>query len=304
MINGYIVVLLLIITSCYSKIQINIRTASNIRKSVITHSGSGDKLVTEKEINAFNISDSNLKRGVRVELGKYPQDVFIKDPTRYGNLYPKYNWSQVTTNVRVKRAQVTEIVSENATLKRHNIVNNTSGRIVKKVSLKEVVEHTVSSSWSDEGLSELDVSYHVNMIYDGGSFKYENKWRNNVFQSSSFLFGVPNIGDILIAPGQSVTIELKAMKIIMLVKIEFAAKLIGNVIANYALNYGKHHLWAPSVDDIMKAAKLKNEIVTTEFLEIRCYVEPYLKLFDTNTLMPVHTINPFYVKRTQKKKKT
>ncbi|CAH2217059.1 jg4490 [Pararge aegeria aegeria] len=193
---------MIFITNCYAKITINITVASS-KGGIILHFGGRDtKLISDKEVNIFNITDVNLKRGIRVEFGDTPNDVYLKDPTPYGNLYQKFKWQQVNREIIVKSASVLDIINENIVLTVHEHINNATRELKIPIKIFENVENTFKSSWSKNGLPDDEIYYDINIdFFNEKKINFENKWRNDSLRTASLLFGYQTAGKINIAPG-------------------------------------------------------------------------------------------------------
>ncbi|CAH0718416.1 unnamed protein product, partial [Brenthis ino] len=279
----YVEYLIFFVLKCSGKINIDIKLASHKTVAAVHFSGADNKLITAKEINLYNVTDDNLKRGARVELGRTPDDVFLKNPTPYGDLYQKYKWREVYRNVHVLSAEIDDIINENEVITVVDYINNTTNNVRKDMRMYRTVEHTMKSLWSSDGLPMDNIPYKVKVAYYLQHFSYENKWREINFKTTKINFGVNSYGFIEVEPGKSVTVKLLGKRTTVLVKIKYIASLTGQIIANYAREYGKYHFWAPSAANIMKAGNLNNEIITTEFIEIKCYTDPSIKVKDTLT---------------------
>ncbi|CAH2061798.1 unnamed protein product, partial [Iphiclides podalirius] len=277
---------------CESRIHLFVYAAPTKKEVLINYYGVDEKVVTALEEKLFNITDSNLRKGVLIELGKEPDDIFLKDPTKYGDLHYKYNWMPVKRSLRVKSAEVVDVISDKVVVKSIEHINNSTRTIKSRAIISEMVESTISSFWSVDGLPEDEVYFDIDYSFNGRAVKYHNRWRHDNFQSASLPFGVTKNGYIIINPSQRVVSRLKGTKTILLIKIRYAASLVGNIVLNYAHVYGKYHFWAPKVSDIMKAAGLTNEIVTTELIEVRCYTNPELEIFDGVTKETVTVVTP------------
>ncbi|CAG4980491.1 unnamed protein product [Colias eurytheme] len=218
-----------IIVKCDSGIQITINVAPNKDKTNVTYSGVDKKLISDKDIPIFNITKENLKRGFRVEFGQTPDDVFLKDPTEYHNLFHKYNWTQVSRDIRVKNVEIYDTIIEDVELKTHNHINNTTDTIKSKISLFETVENTIVTKWSETGYPG-EFSYNVNANFDGIRFKIKHSWRKNEMKFVSVNFGASKQGFIYMRPNQITSTVLTAKRIIMIVKIDFITSLSGAVV--------------------------------------------------------------------------
>lgn len=276
--------LLILPIICDAKIQINITVASNKRDAVISFSGADKKLITDHEIELFNISMVNLNRGVRVELGKVPDGgIYLKDPTPYGNVFHKFKWPEIQRNLHVERVQIHEMITKKVVLKQHEHVNYSADDSQSERSLFVDVENSAYSNWSAKGLPDEDIFYDVLFKCANTSFKYENKWRNRSLKSSFVRFGTSDQKSMTLKPGRGIVKTLTALKTIFVLRVDYKAQLTGNIIADYENLYGKYHFYAPTIDNIMVAGKIVNEIVTSEKIEIRCFTDPRLDIYDKDT---------------------
>lgn len=290
MLRSLTFLIIIIFSEC--EIKIFVKTATNKNDINVTYIGDDKKIITNMEVNLFNITDNNLSKGVRIELGKYPDDIYLNDPTKYGNIYENYNWTPVKRNLRVKNIKVIEVIKENIIVKNHEYINNTTNTINVNISIYETIENRVTSFWNNNGLPEDSISYNIDYNFHGNIISFKNQWRKNNFHSVSLPFGIKKDGYINIEPGNKATVRLKGKKLVILIEVTYVANLIGNVVLNYAHLYGKYHFWAPSVGNIMKAAGLINKIMTTELLEVHCYAEPSVDVFNCINGDVINVITP------------
>ncbi|XP_063390168.1 spherulin-2A-like [Cydia fagiglandana] len=276
------VLLLIVPLMVEARLTINITVASHKKDIVVKTSGADLKLITDQEIQMFNFTDLNVNRGFRIELGKIPDNYFLKDPTLYDDLFKQFEWDQVRRKVYIKNIDVQETVSSDVVLKVHKFINNSTAPMHFNMSSYVKVENVIYSSWSKTGVPDDDIYYDLIIHLNNNHFQYANKWRDDQIRSRYLNVGLTEKGQFVVDPYTSVTMRLSAHQTIVLVKIVYAAFLTGQVIGDYQNLYGKYHFYAPSVKHIMKAASLKNEIITTELVEIRCFTTPKLDLFDEN----------------------
>ncbi|XP_026759978.3 uncharacterized protein LOC113519122 [Galleria mellonella] len=281
--NKYIILFLFMYKSSNGKINLNIKVASNENDINIAFFGHDNKLVGDAEVNLFNITKDNLNKGLRVELGKVPDDVFLTDPTPYYNLYEKYDWPEVKRQVYVKNISVLYVTNEEILISSHEHVNNSTDTVKSSKEMIRNVEATIASTWSNEGMPKDNILYDINIDFRTKQYKYENKWRDDALRSVFIPFGVAKKGYIDLKSGRTIVKHLRGKRTYIVLEVVFSAQLIGSVIADFAQLYGKYHFWAPSVQNIMKAADLNNEIVTKERIEIRCYTDPKLEIYDKET---------------------
>ncbi|CAH0403738.1 unnamed protein product [Chilo suppressalis] len=289
---------------CQSKIKINITVASYIKNVITEFQGEDNKVVTDHEKELYNITLENLNRGMRVELGKAPDNLFLKDPTPYGDLYKRYKWPEVKRNLKVVNAEIVDLIRKEGVLKTHEHVNNSTEAVKKIRSLYDFVESSVYSSWSKTGLPAEETFYDVNVNFGDTKFVYENEWRDRTLKSTLVKIGVTKKGRITVKPGQTVVTKLKAFKTIITIKLKYKAQLIGNLIGDYERLYGKYHFYSPNINNIMGAAGLTNDIETTESLEVVCYSDPSLHVYDRDTGLTVRSDTVLWLFRSKKRNKS
>lgn len=265
-----------------AKININIKTSNYFNKTEVNFTGKDIKLVTDEEVSLFNITHANLNRGIRIELGKVPNDVFLRDPTPYDDLFKKYKWPEVRRVLIVKSAKIIKFMQQNVTMKTHVHINNTTMTIKSKTDMMVMVENTALSLWSPNGLPKDVINYNVTIDFGYGNWTFGDTWRDERLRYTNLPFGT-NKGIVDLKSGQKIVSTLSGIKIVMLIEIEYIANLVGNIIADFKSLYGKYHFYSPSLHNIMRAAKLKNEVVTKEFLEVRFYTNPKIVVFDIDS---------------------
>lgn len=289
-----------------AKIKLNITTAATLKEASVTYTGEDKKLVTDLETEVFNLTIDNVKYGIRVELGRYPENVFMKDPTKYDNLYEKFHWQPVTRRVRVEKAEIVDIIDEPVVLKVHEFINNTTEKIRTTVDIYDDVENTAYSTWSKYGFPIDDLEYEVNIYFKSvrKSLAYTNTWRNGTYRNNYIKFGATKPGYVVVKPGDSLKTTLKAFKSIMLVEISYVTDMIGRFIADFEELEGIHyHFFAPSVLNIMKAGGIYKVVKTKELMEIRFFTDPQLSLSrkrDNGTVLIVAPPSPFKVRKNKK----
>lgn len=275
---------------CSTRIKIDIKTDSNYDDVRIKVSGHDNKLVTDNEIALFNITKENLLRGARIELGRYPNDIFLKDPTPYKNLYKRFKWEEVRRHLKITNTNVLQIVNEDVVVTVHEHINSASDSVNYTAAVFETVENTIFSFWSEYGLPKDEMVYDIDVKFHNKRIKYEIQWRNDSGRAVNSDFGVRKEGYTEVMPDQTILSKLTGLKTIILIEVEYTANLIGNIFADFENLYGKYHFYSPTIANIMRAAELENSVITTEWIEIRCYTEPKLRVFykDTGLDVPFH----------------
>lgn len=277
----YLIILMFCTTNSEDKIKITIKVASSKGGLKVNFTGADKKKISDKDVKTFNITDDNLKNGTKVELGEKPKDVFLKDPTAYGNLYRKFKWQEVRRIIKVKSVVIQDIINENVLLTVHGHINNTTRKLKIPIKLLENVENSLKSSWSKNGFPDEEIYYETRVdFFNLYHNVFENKWRSESLKLATLPFGLQSAGHINVKPGRTVTMKLRAKRTLLLLRITYTAYLTGSIIVNYPHLLGKYHFYAPSVSNIMKAANISNNIITTEVMELKCHTDPVLDVFD------------------------
>jgi len=70
-------------------------------KGVTSFSGQLVRPTTLTDQNAFKIDNNTLKDLIsRSFNGRRPNDIFLRDPTNWGNIFAQYGWTPLTTTLR------------------------------------------------------------------------------------------------------------------------------------------------------------------------------------------------------------
>ncbi|XP_011556135.3 uncharacterized protein LOC105387148 [Plutella xylostella] len=277
----FIFFVLLIPVFCNAKIRIHIHAASSLEYSSVRSSGIDLKTVTDREIALFNLTKDNLIRGIRIELGRYPEDVFLTDPTPYENLFEKFKWPPVRRKLTIEAVKIIDIINEPVQVTVQEFINNTTKPIKRNIGIYKTVESTVFSTWSKTGFPVDNITYGIKVSYRNSNktFEYENLWRSTLVRNQMVRFGASKPGYVKVEPGQKLRTTLNGFKTIVLVEVTYKASVIGNVIGDFEELEGIHyHFFAPTVRNIMKAADIYNELITTEEVEVRCFTDPRVEV--------------------------
>ncbi|KAF9415237.1 hypothetical protein HW555_007113 [Spodoptera exigua] len=286
-----VLILFLIPIIVKGRIEVDIIVKSNGTDVTVnaSYTGSDHKLVTDEDLKLFNVTMAELNRGMRVELGKVPDAIFIRNPTPYGDLFTKFKWEQMKRKLTVVKTKIIDIVNQDIVLDTHEHINNTTNIVTAKRSMFKVMDNSISSTWSKTGLPGDNAHTTFILNFEDGKAEIVKQWRNESTMNFKIPVGITEKGLITIAPEQTAVTKLIVSRTIILIEIIYKAELSGSLIGNYAELYGKYHYWAPAVKKILKAAKVKNEIFTREVVELRCFTRPRLAVYDKKTGGEVET---------------
>ncbi|XP_013145402.1 PREDICTED: spherulin-2A-like [Papilio polytes] len=249
---------------------------------VIDFNGSDTEVISETEEKTFHLNEDRLKMSAENFFGNKPSDVFLHSPTPFGDLYQTYNWDEVKRTMKPKNGRILNITNEMRTIMSKNFVNTETKPITFNIGLKKHLENTVSSFWTKNG--DLTMNKGINYaIYLGNeTVTYTSLWGLNTEKSVTTVIGSDDM-QISLLPGQSVTTELRAMQLNLAIEMEYMTSLSGSVATNYMEGYKGHHYWALDVDELMAANGIKNEVMSTETIEMIFYTNPQMVVFDTKT---------------------
>lgn len=277
--NQVLFLITLNLTICHAKIKINVKADSKITDCFINFTGYDIKTVTDTEISVFNLTKANLNRGIRVELGKIPKAVYLKDPTPFDNLFEEFKWQESQRKMTVKEAFIVDVINEPILLTTNRIINYLEKPIKRNISIYTTVENMAQSVWSKTGYRNETVEFTVNITFNNmDNFIYTGLWRNQGVYSQKTKFGISKPGFLFINPNQTVELKLFCVKSVLVFNVTYTAKMEGLLIADYDELYGKYHFYSPSIEKIMKAAKIDNYIETTELIEVRFYDKPRMEM--------------------------
>ncbi|XP_047509126.1 uncharacterized protein LOC125052365 [Pieris napi] len=278
----YLIITIVFIAICKGEIEISVKLGSSKDNCSISFTGAHKVLASGYDLARFNITENRMKQGIKILFGKTPDDVFLKDPTYFNNVFRDHHWEEVTRTTKVKKIEILNIFSKNVILKTVNHINNTSIKIQAKIRLFDTIETSVVSTWH-ENTYPANIMYNISFNIGSQRFNLSKKWNENVTNNMWLNFGSRKKGYIPLEPGNIVTKILSAKKTTVILRIKYITSLTGCVFANYSRVYGQYHFWAPFIHDIMKSIKMKNEIISTELLEIQCYTDPQLTFLDKET---------------------
>ncbi|XP_014362580.2 spherulin-2A [Papilio machaon] len=249
---------------------------------VIDFNGSDTSVISDIEEKTFHLDEDTLKMSAQKFFGDTPSDVFLRSPTPFGDLYKTYNWEEVKRTMKPKNGRILNITNEMRTIMSKNFVNTETKPTTFNIGLKKHLENTVSSFWTKNG--DLTINKGINYaIYLGNeTMTYTSLWGLNTEKSVTTVFGSDDV-QISLLPGQSVTTELRAMKLNLAIEMEYTTSLSGSIATNYMQSYKDHHYWALDIEELMSTNGLSNEVTSTETIEVTFYTNPQIIVFDTKT---------------------
>ena len=267
------------------RIRLDINLDEN-QEVQVNYTGNETQVVTDEDISSFNIGSGNLLAALNHTMGKQPNNVYLRSPTPWGDLYNTNNWKQVTRVLKVKSAKV-------KTLERHpvevskQIAQNPSTHSIKVTTgMSRTLENTLTTSWTKEGESTLsqDVEYEVNVgiANVGGKtgFSFTSIFGVSEEKAKAETLSTYNSVEVELKPGEAVTAVMMALAGNLEIEVVYEAHLTGILALNYYPTYKEHHFHGVEIEQIYPYEGIKRKVITTETIRINYYAEAQLQVND------------------------
>lgn len=254
-------------------ITITIVAGEDKASSSVAASGEVRHIITDKERTSFNIEDAKLKEAVAAHFGKKPNDAYLHSPTPWHDLYKKFNWEQVHTVLKVKKAEILGITSEPSIVKTVHLKNPSKIPVTQSVSISETIRESMTNTWSESSRIEVNQKFNYGVAVQGETtLNYSHTWGKSQTESKDVTVSSTQAVSVNLEPGQAVDACLTASKGTMKIRITYEASLTGMVATNYGEHkYKGHHFWEFDINTVMQAAKLPTTIEIHEDIEVGYY---------------------------------
>jgi hypothetical protein len=270
-----LLLLLPLLASC--EIIIDIEATGSANTSKVTASGSIADVISDEEMRSFGITENRLRDGAERHSGGRPQDVFVRSPTPWNDLYVSYKWPQVTRVFRPIRTEIIGIQSEPVIVATHYMENNSTKEGLFRAGVAQQLEDTVSNMWSQNNQLTLSqsVKYEVKMglssVTGESSLSYANSWGKTNTESVSKTVGSEAGVAVLLQPEQAANVSMTATRGAMTIRITYSATLTGTVACNYPKKYKGSHFWGYNINNVLNAANMQTSFTSTETIRIGFY---------------------------------
>jgi len=128
-------------------------------KGATSFSGQLARGTTPVDQDAFRINDNVLKDLIAKDFkGKRPNDIFLKDPTPFGNLFTKNKWTPLTTTLQPFNFKLLSQQQKKTVLWSDSFTNNSSNPTNWSIFRNNTVTSTAISNWVLENSFGSDVS--------------------------------------------------------------------------------------------------------------------------------------------------
>ncbi|XP_037301035.1 spherulin-2A-like [Manduca sexta] len=279
--------LFLFIHVVYTKIELNLVTDDgNIS---IDYSGIDVRVITDEDVELFNIGTSELRAALKCHYGRKPSYVYLKSPTPWDDLYKTYGWEQVSRVLSIHSARLKGITKSPVTVMTKNFINESNKTIKVDTSISHTVQNTLTTSWTKEREFSLsqEIEYGINLLFNKVTgktgFSYTSMWGKSEEKSEKITIGSTSAVETELQPGQAVTAILSVNSGNLEVEVVHKMSLRGNLAVNFNRMYKGHYFWGPKIEDVMFSGGITNEILMLETIKFGFHVDATLTVYDKNT---------------------
>ncbi|WP_143275416.1 hypothetical protein [Bradyrhizobium canariense] len=268
-------------------IRIDVALGDTVESSSATGTGSSSSIITDAERRTFSVDNDRLKDSLAVFMGKKPNDVFVRSPTPWNDLYETYNWPQTERNTIVRSVQVLEVRIESETI-RQRIINSGSRPAPFPISFSRTVTNTVTSKWSNSqsisfGLKAEIKFGKVFQVGIGASIEWRNTWGSEETVTESVTVATGAGVSMILDPGECAVIDATFKSTEGIVRVEYESSLSGNVAMNYHPRYRGHHFFTSPTAAVMSRNDIANRHITTQTFGTKLHKEVILEVKDDET---------------------
>ncbi|XP_073965588.1 U-megalopygitoxin(8)-Mc8-like [Choristoneura fumiferana] len=264
-----------------AKIKVNIETGRTQEDSFVEAIGSTIDIISDEERETFKINDYQLKDAMEKWWGDRPDDVFVKSPTKWDDLYTRYSWAQVQRTLRPVSAKVLRLTKKQEVITKKTFCNHSKkNKASYSGSIKQERETTASTTWTNSHSFSVNqkIEYSVGLsevLSAGGStsFGFTGSWGSGTTKSETMMVGSGIGVKVDLEPGQQVQSVLSASLGTLEIEVQYEATLSGRVTVNYSNKHNGHYFWAPDVNAVLNAAGLPTRLMSTEIIKVGFYAD-------------------------------
>lgn len=254
--------------------NIDININRNKCDSVVKARGRLCNTITDDERNTFGLGDDQIKSAMEALHGRRPNDVFVRSPTPWNDLYSTYSWKQVQRITTVRSAEIVEFKDIPVVVSQTILNNNSSKRGTFQKNLSTNVTNTASSNW--ERGHGISVGQKISYGFKWGdvglegdtSFGYNHSWGQGGSESKVTSLSVGSGITVELEPGEKILAQIIARRAKAKIKVEYESCLTGSVAINYYPTHKGHHFWSWDVNSIMQQNNRQNSYISTEIISI------------------------------------
>lgn len=254
--------------------------------STVQTSGDIQRLVTNADRTAFFIDDDHLTSLIYAYNGSVTLDLYVRDPTEWGNKYQEYGWQEVQTILVVDNYKILESTSQTEIVKTSEFRNISSVPAEFDTSISTEVSNQSEHSWSNSNALDFEQMFKYDIGFlgtgTGGetTFSYEHSWGETKTESKTVTLGSTTGVKVTLQPGEGVDVFLTADRGTLTVRIEYKAYVRGIVFANYPSEFQGHHFYGYDVASLLNTVSVPNIQKFTEDIKIGFYANDRIVVKD------------------------
>ncbi|XP_049707829.2 spherulin-2A [Helicoverpa armigera] len=290
-----LLLLLTITVLTHSRIEVQITAADNKTGTILQVYGSNENIVNNRDIIYFNLTKECLKAAVNSYFGAKPEDVFLNNPTPFGDLYTDHKWNPVTKIIKPEKAQILDLSYFPFVINNELFNNTASAPTTAMTQIGVPLQEDVMSFWETPAeIFTEDIKYTFKVksssIPVKSSFSYISKMGENVLNSRSVFIGSETGMVVSLEPNQAVLVELVASKGTLKAKLDYKTILSGSVAVNYANRYKDHYIWSLDINKVLEAGGMNFTTVTSEVIDFTFYVNSKVNIRDFHSNVVLSTV--------------
>ncbi|XP_057330722.1 spherulin-2A-like [Microplitis mediator] len=275
-------------------ITVEIQAGKDKESSIVNAEGEETRIISDEDIKAFGITEDELKAAVSSYMGQEPDDVYLRSPTPWGDLYKSYNKPEVTTTLRVFSSKLSKFDKKLTVVEGVGMTNGDCPELDVCQTIEKTVKNTVSSKWSKNSEIKLGqtISYKVGPVGGETSIDYTNSWGNDNFEEDSVEIKSTISARVAVRPNSHFYLLLTSSKGVLEAEIVHEASLDGVVAVNYSEPYKGHHFYFLPIDAVMNQAGISNSVKITETIKAGLHgmteinLSKYPELIDSEIVPP------------------
>ena len=237
-------------------------------------SGTVLQVISNDQEQALGINGTSLTRAVDKYFGKAPNNVYVKSPTPWGDLYNKYNWQQTSFNMTAVKADVISVTSTPTILSTNTFRNTSSVVATYNASMSYSTNTTLTSSWSTTTTVTTGVKITASAEFEGigGSEEFSitqstaDQKGGSTSHSTTLTAG--SGVQVTLQPGQTVHAHLISSVGTAKVRVTYRVNAEGFVAVNYNPTFKGHHFWALPAKNVMAAGGISMDGTQVQDFEI------------------------------------
>lgn len=273
-----------------SAFTLNIQAGTTQAASSATGSGSYQEVISDSNAALFGLGDDSTNKDmVNKYFGARPDDLYLHSPTPWDDLYSRYNWPQVQTNLQFVSATVSSFDDQLEAVNTAHLVNTSKKAGTFHATSSKTVQNTTTSSWSVNNSFTIGqkFEYGVSFLGAGGkgesSLSYTHSWGEGGSESTSVTMGNSVGVDVELQPGEAVDVVVMAYAGSMTIDVVYNATLSGWLAINYGDKYNGSHFWGLDVNNVLAANGKPTTIQITQTIKVSYYTSSYVEQRDPST---------------------